>query len=89
MAPTITACAAVLYGPRFLFSWPNARISVMGGEQAASVLPTVKRDNIEVARAKSWGERRRGGGQAAGPLWKQLEREGKTLITPLRAPGTT
>ncbi|MEI8154578.1 MAG: carboxyl transferase domain-containing protein, partial [Hyphomicrobiales bacterium] len=35
------------YGPRFLFTWPNARISVMGGEQAASVLATVTRDNIE------------------------------------------
>ncbi|PTW61499.1 3-methylcrotonyl-CoA carboxylase beta subunit [Breoghania corrubedonensis] len=35
------------YSPRFLFMWPNARISVMGGEQAASVLATVKRDNIE------------------------------------------
>jgi len=35
------------YGPRFLFMWPNARISVMGGEQAASVLATVRRDNIE------------------------------------------
>jgi 3-methylcrotonyl-CoA carboxylase beta subunit len=32
------------FGPRFLFSWPNARISVMGGEQAASVLATVHRD---------------------------------------------
>ena len=35
------------YGPRFLWMWPNARISVMGGEQAASVLATVKRDGIE------------------------------------------
>jgi 3-methylcrotonyl-CoA carboxylase beta subunit len=35
------------YGPRFLFTWPNSRISVMGGEQAASVLATVRRDNIE------------------------------------------
>jgi 3-methylcrotonyl-CoA carboxylase beta subunit len=35
------------YSPRFLFTWPNARLSVMGGEQAASVLATVKRDNIE------------------------------------------
>ena len=34
------------YGPRFLFTWPNARISVMGGEQAATVLATVQRDNI-------------------------------------------
>src|SRR6202000_70901 len=32
------------YSPRFLFSWPNSRISVMGGEQAASVLATVNRD---------------------------------------------
>ena len=35
------------YDPRFLFMWPNARISVMGGEQAASVLATVRRDGIE------------------------------------------
>ncbi len=41
------------YSPRFLFTWPNSRISVMGGEQAASVLATVKRDNIE-AEGKSW-----------------------------------
>jgi 3-methylcrotonyl-CoA carboxylase beta subunit len=41
------------YGPRFLFMWPNARISVMGGEQAASVLATVRRDNIE-ARGQGW-----------------------------------
>jgi 3-methylcrotonyl-CoA carboxylase beta subunit len=36
------------FGPRFLWMWPNARISVMGGEQAASVLATVKRDGIEL-----------------------------------------
>ncbi len=41
------------YGPRFLFSWPNSRISVMGGEQAASVLATVKRDGIE-AKGGTW-----------------------------------
>ncbi len=35
------------YGPRFMFMWPNARISVMGGEQAASVLATVKRDGLK------------------------------------------
>ncbi|MGO2037257.1 MAG: carboxyl transferase domain-containing protein, partial [Brevibacterium sp.] len=39
--------------PRFLWMWPNARISVMGGEQAASVLSTVKRDQIE-ARGETW-----------------------------------
>src|SRR5579871_1388276 len=43
------------YGPRFLFTWPNARISVMGGEQAASVLATVRRDNRE-AEGKAWSE---------------------------------
>ena len=41
------------YGPRMLWTWPNARISVMGGEQAASVLATVKRENIE-ASGKKW-----------------------------------
>jgi 3-methylcrotonyl-CoA carboxylase beta subunit len=41
------------YGPRFLWMWPNARISVMGGEQAASVLATVRRDNLE-ASGKAW-----------------------------------
>jgi len=41
------------YGPRFLWMWPNARISVMGGEQAASVLAQVKRDGME-ARGQSW-----------------------------------
>ena len=41
------------YSPRFLWMWPNARISVMGGEQAASVLATVKRDGIE-AKGAAW-----------------------------------
>ena len=43
------------YGPRFLWTWPNSRISVMGGEQAASVLATVKRDGIE-RQGGSWSE---------------------------------
>jgi len=41
------------YSPRFLWMWPNARICVMGGEQAAGVLATVKRDGIE-AKGGSW-----------------------------------
>ncbi len=41
------------YDPRFLWMWPNARISVMGGEQAASVLATVRRDGIE-GRGEEW-----------------------------------
>jgi 3-methylcrotonyl-CoA carboxylase beta subunit len=41
------------YGPRFLFTWPNARISVMGGEQAASVLATLRRESVE-AEGREW-----------------------------------
>jgi 3-methylcrotonyl-CoA carboxylase beta subunit len=41
------------YGPNFLWMWPNARISVMGGEQAAGVLATVKRDGLE-RDGKDW-----------------------------------
>ena len=41
------------YSPRFMFMWPNARISVMGGEQAASVLAMVKRDGME-RRGEDW-----------------------------------
>ncbi len=43
------------YGPRFLWMWPNARISVMGGEQAASVMATIRRDNME-SRGQSWSQ---------------------------------
>jgi 3-methylcrotonyl-CoA carboxylase beta subunit len=43
------------YSPRFLWTWPNARISVMGGEQAATVLATVRRDALE-ARGERWPE---------------------------------
>jgi 3-methylcrotonyl-CoA carboxylase beta subunit len=43
------------YSPRFLWSWPNSRVSVMGGEQAAGVLATVRRDGIE-RRGGSWSE---------------------------------
>jgi len=43
------------YQPRLMWMWPNARISVMGGEQAASVLATVKRDNLE-KRGEKWSE---------------------------------
>jgi len=43
------------YSPRFLWMWPNARISVMGGEQAASVLATVRREGLEKS-GKSWSK---------------------------------
>ena len=47
------------YGPRFLWTWPNARISVMGGEQAASVLAQVRRDKPRSARRELERRRRR------------------------------
>ncbi|MDR6264422.1 carboxyl transferase domain-containing protein [Roseobacter sp. N2S] len=43
------------YSPRFMWSWPNSRISVMGGEQAAGVLATVKRDGME-RRGEDWSQ---------------------------------
>jgi 3-methylcrotonyl-CoA carboxylase beta subunit len=43
------------YSPRFLWMWPNARISVMGGEQAANVLATVRRDSL-AAKGEDWSE---------------------------------
>lgn len=43
------------FGPRFLFSWPNSRISVMGGEQAASVLATVRREKLK-AVGQTWSD---------------------------------
>ncbi len=61
------------YGPRFLWMWPNARISVMGGEQAASVLATVKRDGLE-ARGESWSEADEEAFKA--PLREQYEHQG-------------
>ena len=69
------------YGPRFLFSWPNARISVMGGEQAASVLATVKRDNIEAGGAQ-WSEIEEE--QFKAPLRDQFEREGNPYYATAR-----
>jgi 3-methylcrotonyl-CoA carboxylase beta subunit len=46
------------YNPRMLWMWPNARISVMGGEQAASVLATVKQDGMD-ARDEAWPQQDR------------------------------
>jgi len=61
------------FGPRLLFLWPNARISVMGGEQAASVLATVRRDNIE-AKGATWSSADEDAFKA--PIRAQYEREG-------------
>ncbi len=61
------------YGGRFLWMWPNARISVMGGEQAASVLATVRRDGIE-ASGKAWSTEEEEAFKA--PLREQYESQG-------------
>ncbi len=61
------------YSPRFLWMWPNARISVMGGEQAASVLATVRRDGIE-ARGGSWSKDEEEAFKA--PIREQYELQG-------------
>ena len=61
------------YSPRFLWMWPNARISVMGGEQAASVLATVKRDGIE-ARGGQWSQDEEEAFKA--PIRQQYEDQG-------------
>jgi 3-methylcrotonyl-CoA carboxylase beta subunit len=69
------------YAPRFLFTWPNARISVMGGEQAASVLATVKRDNIE-AEGRQWSEIEEE--EFKGPIREQYEEEGNPYYATAR-----
>ena len=61
------------YSPRFLWMWPNARISVMGGEQAASVLATVKRDGIE-GKGGSWSADEENAFKA--PIKEQYEVQG-------------
>ncbi len=61
------------YGARFLWMWPNARISVMGGEQAASVLATVRRDAIE-AGGGSWSAAEEEAFKA--PVREQYEHQG-------------
>ncbi|MCD9030172.1 methylcrotonoyl-CoA carboxylase [Luteimonas sp. Y-2-2-4F] len=61
------------YGARFLWMWPNARISVMGGEQAASVLATVRRDGIE-AKGGAWSAEEEDAFKA--PIREQYEVQG-------------
>jgi len=69
------------YGARFLWMWPNARISVMGGEQAASVLATVKRDGIE-ARGDKWSAEEEYAFKA--PIREQYERQGSPYYSSAR-----
>ncbi len=69
------------YSPRFLWMWPNARISVMGGEQAASVLATVRRDNLE-ASGKSWTAEEEENFKA--PIRQQYETQGHPYYSSAR-----
>src|SRR5699024_10004768 len=69
------------YSPRFLWMWPNARISVMGGAQASSVLSTVKRDGIEAAGG-SWSDEQEEAFKA--PIREQYETQGNPYYSTAR-----
>ncbi len=69
------------YSPRFLFSWPNSRISVMGGEQAASVLATVRREGLE-ARGGTWSAEEEAAFKA--PVRQRYEEEGDPYFATAR-----
>jgi len=69
------------FSPRFLWMWPNARISVMGGEQAASVLATVRRDGIEL-KGGQWSEEEEEGFKA--PIRRQYEEQGHPYFATAR-----
>ena len=69
------------YAPRFLWTWPNSRISVMGGEQAAGVLATVRRDGIERS-GKTWSAQDEAAFKR--PIVEQFERQGHPLYASAR-----
>src|SRR6266404_2151424 len=69
------------YSPRFLWMWPNARISVMGGEQAAMVLSQVRRDNIE-AKGETWSAKEEE--QFRAPTRAQFESQGNPYYATAR-----
>ena len=69
------------FNPRFLWMWPNARICVMGGEQAASVLATVRRDGIE-AKGGSWSADEEAAFKA--PIKAQYETQGHPYFATAR-----
>jgi len=69
------------YSPRFLFTWPNSRISVMGGEQAASVLATVKRDAME-GKGETWAPEDEAAFKA--PIRQRYEDEGSPYFATAR-----
>jgi len=70
------------FSPRFLFMWPNAKISVMGGEQAASVLATIQKDNREAAGKAPWTPAEEEAFKR--PVREQYERQGSALYSSAR-----
>jgi 3-methylcrotonyl-CoA carboxylase beta subunit len=69
------------FGPRFMFTWPNARVALMGSEQAASVLATVKRDNMD-AQGETWSAEQEEAFKS--PIRDQFEREGNPYYATAR-----
>jgi 3-methylcrotonyl-CoA carboxylase beta subunit len=69
------------FAPRFLWTWPNSRISVMGGEQAASVLATVRRDGVE-AKGGAWSAAEEAAFRA--PIREQYETQGNPYYATAR-----
>ncbi|MFJ6678326.1 carboxyl transferase domain-containing protein [Microbacterium sp. NPDC091382] len=79
-AGTYSMCGRA-YSPRFLWLWPGARVSVMGGPQAASVLSTVRREQIE-ARGDEWSAEDEAAFQA--PIREQYEEQGSPYYSTAR-----
>lgn len=70
------------YQPRFLFMWPNSRISVMGGEQAANVLATVKQDGLKASGKKEMSEKEVA--EFKQPILDKYEKEGSAYYSSAR-----
>ena len=79
-AGTYSMCGRA-YSPRFLWLWPGARVSVMGGPQAASVLSTVRREQLE-AKGQSWSADEQAAFEA--PIREQYERQGSPYYSSSR-----
>jgi 3-methylcrotonyl-CoA carboxylase beta subunit len=69
------------YSPNFLYLWPNAKTAVMGGEQAANVLATVQRDNLE-AEGKTWTAEEEAAFKA--PILHKYEKESSAFYSSAR-----
>jgi len=70
------------FSPRFLYMWPNAKISVMGGEQASSVLATIQKDNREASGKPAWSAAEEDDFKR--PIREQYERQGSCLYSSAR-----